>query len=276
MSSTRVLSILLVVGLTSYAAPGAWATIYLALDADFEGKPVNQPIGTGGAAVGEPVEIVQSTDAIVRDTPMPSRCLEMSDIDEYFAGGAAFEFLDSAEYTTGLVKIEMDLWFEELEDYFVYVREQGTAAQTFANIRFSGGGIVVAEDADTTPGQVVGTYEADRVVPIVIQFDLDKGVWHLTLDGMRVLADEPHGVTERGVGQVIIGVSHDEDLDGKVNLDNLLVTWNDSPPACGAVPGIPKPADGGYILPLGLALCVIALGGVVMRWSAKPASRDAF
>jgi hypothetical protein len=157
MRCTRALSVMLVVGLAAYAVPAAWATIHLGIEADFEGKPVDQPIGTGGAAVGEPVEIVQSTEAIVRDTPMPSRCLEMSDIDEYFAGGAAFEFLNSAEYASGVVKIGMDLWFEGLEDYFVYVREHGTAAEVFANVRFCAGGIVLAEDADTPTGQVVGT-----------------------------------------------------------------------------------------------------------------------
>ena len=48
----------------------------LLLDATFEGKDVNAPIGTGGAAAGEPRAVAPSPDAaFVRDEPMPTRCL---------------------------------------------------------------------------------------------------------------------------------------------------------------------------------------------------------
>src|SRR5690625_4621624 len=39
----------------------------LLLAADFDDKPLNQPIDTGGAALGEPVNVSTVLDAVVRD-----------------------------------------------------------------------------------------------------------------------------------------------------------------------------------------------------------------
>ncbi len=200
--------------------PSAEGAVYCR--ASFDDKLVDQPIGTGGPGVGEPVFVSSGVSAMVRGGIMPSPCLQISDQSTTTAGSARFELLGGAEITSGFVVIEADFWFESYEDYFLYVREQGTAAHTFTNLYFNADGEVRCSDSNGPVG-VIGTYETGRHFPVKINYNMDTGVYFVILDDVLVLANQSHGVTGRGIGSVLFGCTFDTDLAGSFCIDHLFI-----------------------------------------------------
>jgi|WetSurMetagenome_2_1015567.scaffolds.fasta_scaffold269719_1 hypothetical protein len=209
--------------LLTAAAPAE--TTYL--NATFDDKPIDTPIGTGGAAVGEPVSFdVGAVSAIVRQGPTPTRTLEIRDTSDYFAGAVQFEFLGSQELNSGFLSIALDLWFHELGDgrqFFIFVREQQFATCSFADIRFYPDGNVALTDHSNS-NRMVGTYVTGKRVPVVLNFYLDAGTYDVWLDGAQVVFQQAHGVSGCGIGSVWIGSDTDADLEGVLSLDDIKVT----------------------------------------------------
>lgn len=223
MKSYTQLFLLSFLAMIMVTVPAAADTIYL--EANFDDKPLDVPIGTGGPTLGEPVYVGTAVTAIVRGAPMPTPCLELQDIDDYYAGSARFEFLGSAELTSGQVGISAMLWFSALSpgyNFYIYVREQGSSAQSFTNITFHDDGRVYADDANS-PSIFLGNYDINRVTPIGIIFDMDAGTYDVWLDNLLVLEGETHGIVGRGVGAVLFGCLHDSDVDGHFFVDDILV-----------------------------------------------------
>jgi hypothetical protein len=196
------------------------AVIYL--DAGFDDKTVGEPIGTGGPDVGEPVSVSSCVTAIVRGDPMPTPFLEIADNDDYAAGSARFELLGGVEITTGVVVVTANLWFPAYENFFIYVREQGSSASVFTNLYFGADGLVTCRDANSYNG-VIGTYDTGRHFPVQITYSMDYGMYFVWLDGVLVLAYEEHGVVGDGVGAVLFGCTHDADYDGRMFVDDVFV-----------------------------------------------------
>ena len=106
MGATSLRTLLVIA--VAASAPGTVSAQVL-LDANFDDKTIDAPIGIGGAAVGEPVYVWNVT-AIVRDSPMSSPSLEIHDDDDFGTGSAKFNFLADAEISSGFVSIAADIW----------------------------------------------------------------------------------------------------------------------------------------------------------------------
>ncbi|MBM3286851.1 MAG: T9SS type A sorting domain-containing protein [Candidatus Eisenbacteria bacterium] len=219
MRSPLVLVVLLLTA-AALLAPAASATVYL--KADFDDKLVGLHIGMGGAALGEPVSRIGVADT-VRGGAMPTPCLDIMDNSTTSAGNLRFEFLESQEVTAGGLVISMNLWFPAYEQFFIYIREQGTSARSFLNLRFAESGAVSCSDANGDNG-VIGSYETGRHYRVWIFFAMDTGLYSVYLDGAPAIISEDHGVTDRGVGAVLLGCSYDTDRDGRFYVDDLSVT----------------------------------------------------
>lgn len=197
-------------------------TAQVLLDADFDDKSIDTPIGLGGAEVGEPTYL-SSVSAMVRDSPMASSALEFQDIVTSGTGFARFDFLDLAEVTSGVVRITCELWFAEFEDFTFDIRESGSASRTFATLKFQSSSTIRWGDFDTPGNNPIGTYEIGRPLQLRFEYDMDAGTYELELDGELLLEDETHGITDRGVGSVSMGCDNDADLLGALYVDNLYV-----------------------------------------------------
>ncbi len=187
------------------AIPAAADTVYL--QANFNDKPLDTPIGTGGPTLGEPVQVGSQIIATVRADPLATPSLEIQDNDDYAVGCVLFEFLGSAEITTGTVAVMATLWFHEPgsgHSFCIYVREQGSSAHMFTNLNFQPDRNISYGDQNTFP-TLIGTYQTGRPFTVAIVYDLDAGHYDVYLDNSLALANEPHGITERGVGA---GSSH--------------------------------------------------------------------
>jgi len=219
---------LLLIGCAFLAAAGGVAaaeTVYL--EADFNDKPVNRPIETGGPTVGEPIAVDTGIiTAIVREGPMGSQSLEIGDDDVFSAGYVEFGFLGDAELTAGIVVIAADLWFPPLGEgrsYSVIVREQAGAADNFASLIFGAAGEIQLGDAAGYPG-VIASYQPERTTRLILEYDMDSGTYDIWVDGVRVVDDRSHGITESGVGSLYFGCVHDPDTEGYFFVDAISVS----------------------------------------------------
>lgn len=211
---------MLLVWVALISAPLAAAPI---LDADFDDKTADAPIGTGGPAVGEPISVHANVDAIVRSTPFATNALELTHDAMTSAGTVRFEFLGSAEISTCKLEISGKFWFDLFEpSYTLRVREQSTAGSSFLNLIFDGDGDVNYSDEDSPTTVDLADFVADAEVDFVVTFDLTAGTYDLTVGGVQLLDDETHGVTGDGVGAVLVGFINTVPV-GPFWLDDLLV-----------------------------------------------------
>jgi len=209
---------------TALATHAAAQTIHLA--ADFDDKVIDAPIGVGGPELGEPVRVDGAVLAVVRDQPMPTPGLELSDNHDYAAGHVVFEFLDDAEIVSGFVTIRFDVCIPMTPTncgYSVGVREHDGASRNFTDLGFTADGWILAYNTDYQ-SIVIGPWEPGETHGLAICHDLEAGTYDIWLDGFPALTDEPHGITDRGVGRVSFGCDHDVDLEGRFVVDNVLVT----------------------------------------------------
>jgi len=220
MRLERIFSPVLVLAL---AAPAAGQVI---LDADFDDKTVDVPIGTGGAAAGEPISTGEpNVTTFVRSSPFATPSLEIADASSVTSGAPTFNFLDDEEVTSGLLTIELELWIPVAERFVVQIREPTFASASFFSLRVQDDLDLYVSDADSNGGAFyVGVYPEGRAFGVRIVFDMDAGTYDLWVDGQQLLDDETHGVVGRGVGSVRVGADFDTDLDGEIYVDEIRVT----------------------------------------------------
>jgi len=190
------------------------------LDCDFEDQPLDEPIGTGGAAAHQPVDI-GGMPAMVRTSPTGGRALEILDYLDYGTDTVRFELLNTAEITTGVLTFTAVLHFVDFEDYLVYVREPLHSGSSFLDLRFENGGTVSQGDADDFGMFPVGSYTTGEDLLLEIVFDMEAATCAITLDGALIVPAESHGVTGAGVGSILFGFDHDSDLDGHYYLQSV-------------------------------------------------------
>jgi hypothetical protein len=204
--------------------PGQAQTTFL--EADFDDKPIDMPIGTGGPEVGEPVYVEPFVEAVVRDAPMPTPCLEISDVDDYYAGSVDFNFLDDAELYDGHLTMTCTLWFNHDpggEGYAIMFREHSSSVFNFLTIYFNGFGEVYCFDTDSN-SPLLATYETGRPVPLKVFFDLDAGHYTIWLDGIGIRWHDSTGIVGSGIGSFKIGCNHDSNTEGTFYIDDILIT----------------------------------------------------
>lgn len=198
------------------------------LDCDFDAQPLDTEIGTGGAAVGQPVSA--QAPAIVRNAPFATPSLEIGDDSAVTAESVRFEFLDNAAISTGQLTFSMNLWFATPgENINLYIREQGSSSQSFMNLRFDGGGTISHGYEGSGGNTVVGTYQFHAAQPLTIAFDLDAETVSASLDGTSIITDSPFGGVPEGIGALLLGTDFDADSLGTVHVDDILVTSTNDP-----------------------------------------------
>lgn len=193
------------------------------LDATFNNYPPGTPIGMGGAALGEPVYIGGCVPTIEVGPPLGNRALLIPDESSVGAASVRFGFLGDAEPSTPL-SISFWMSLDQLEEYNIYIREQGTTAQVFLNIELNSSGQVFITDSDP-PGAIntIHSYAAGTPIRVEITFEPDFDYYSVWWNGERIVYRESHGIAGREVGQIAFACESDSDLDGAMRIDNLKV-----------------------------------------------------
>jgi len=201
-------------------------TAYVLLEADFEDEPVDQVIGTGGAALGQPVSF-NATVPRVRAGLFPSQALEIPDGSQTSTNSVTFEFLDDAEIDDQPVSITAWLQTDSDTTYFMRLREQGSNTQTILDVSIAADGYVAVRDGDGFTDQVGAVLPG---VPFRLELALEMGgrAYSLWVDGERVRHRAPLGGDgSRGVGRVIFAADYDFDFAGRLLIDEIRAhAWN--------------------------------------------------
>lgn len=154
--------------------PAGLATL---LDADFEDKTPDEPIGTGGAVVGEPVSVGSRLKTTVVDRWIDgepaTRVLELE--REPFGPGssiASWQFLRQARVDDGFVLAEFKLTPLAVNDGLVALAtDDGTELVSLVLRRI--GNRIAARFADDEEGIVIGEYVVGETITVRLACDLE-------------------------------------------------------------------------------------------------------
>ncbi len=212
----------LCLALALFLAP-ALAGAQEVLVATFDDKPIDVAIGTGGAALGEPISVSGAISAVVRSAPMATPALEIQDASASTAGSARFEFLGGQEIDSGMVRVGVDVQAPDvLSNLAIGCREAGSSVHVFGSVTMGPDGLIWGSDGTGGTGGLV-PYPLGTTFHLELVFDMADGTWDLYLDGVLVLDDRPHGVAGSGLGAVLVGSEWDSDLVGTAYVDTLIV-----------------------------------------------------
>ncbi|MGY6588825.1 MAG: hypothetical protein ACXIUB_11140 [Wenzhouxiangella sp.] len=208
-----------------FAAPLVSAQTLLM--ADFNNKPLNQPIGTGGAVMGEPTFVSPVIDAIVRQSPGGGRMLEMFMEERPSTASVRFQFFNDQEVTGGQVLIQARVRLaaeDEFSNIGISLREANGATQSFLNMNLLSNNRRLQV---IRPGVPVtgfnGVLALSDANDLAILYDLDEAQISVCLNG-SLLIDELPTLFEstRGIGSLLLSQSGIGG-DTVVNLEELRV-----------------------------------------------------
>ena len=221
------------------------------LFADFQDKPLNQPIGNGGAAAGEPVQIPAELDALVRGGVVTERrLLELTWADHALSPALVrFHWLDEAEVDSGTVTVSLRLTPVQGGSFAVHLRESQTSEKLFGSLRLFADGSANISDA-SGDGELVSipgfSWSYGRSYLVEWVYDLDAGRYDFSIDGVRHFEGRPHNVEQngRGLGAVLVGMYALSYPDSQLYLDDIRVSWSATNDIFAdgfeAVPGLPS------------------------------------
>jgi len=198
------------------------------LDCNFNDKTVGELIGTGGAAVHEPIDRNQ-IPAIVRAQPFATPSLEMREDWGFGARALRFEFLDDLAISAGMLRITFDLQFDDLNSFNIYVREKSFSGVSFLDLNFTSDGSINASDLNGLSASFLGSYTTGTVIPVTLAYNLDALTYDMTIGTNTPIVSESLGPIPQGIGAILIGPGHDADSTGTFHLDNLKITATQIP-----------------------------------------------
>lgn len=200
------------------------------LDANFDDKPVGQPIGTGGAALGEPVALSNLTTTVI-DTGGGNRVLQVdNDLSSTNARRLRWAFLDDQEVAEGPLIVRFTLRASLTDRFSILLREAlGGSTQNFLSVSFSANGTFGASDAAGTVPLSANTYSANVDHAFELRYDMDAGTYQILLDGTSLVSGRAHGIVDRGIGALVIGYQSSS-AGSRFFLDELLVEAALPPP----------------------------------------------
>jgi hypothetical protein len=217
----------------------------LVLDADFDTKTVGQPIGYGGAALGEPTLASPGLTSVVVDVGMGNRILRLDAPPTGSARTMRWEFLHNAEIRTGMVAFDLDVGFGVLDNYQIYIREATSSTSSFTTLRFFSNGTISLSDAGGSAGLAGVSYAANQVYRVRLIYDMDSATYTAMLNDTVLVENRAHGVsTGRGIGAIATGIQSSAVVGGPMFIDALQVGASDAGGIAGEIAFLVEPGSG--------------------------------
>lgn len=181
----------------------------LLLQADFNDKQLNTPLGTGGAVVGEPTTLSPGLSAIVRAAPLTSPSLHLSQSTITAEKIAQFKLLGNAKVRRGELHVGFTVHTPSVFDTFrMRMRQPTGTAAFFGGIEFTPGGVI-----ETLHGlngnEGFFNYAPDTTYRFKLIYQLAAGTYDIYINDKVRLGGAKHSVTdpERGVGALDFGLT---------------------------------------------------------------------
>lgn len=192
-----------------------------ALYADFDNKVAGQPIGSRGSTYGEPKNLGSLDATVVEISPGQNLLRVSNDLSSASARRMTWPLMGDAEITEGVVKISFDLTPSALDNYGVLVRESVSSSRSFMTIALNPAGLISVSDAAGLIMQFA--YAANVPLHFELSFDMDAVESSLTVNGSSIFSGRSFGITDRGVGRVLIGYASGSS-GTPFDLDNLKIS----------------------------------------------------
>jgi hypothetical protein len=193
------------------------------LEATFDDKTIDAPIGTSGAAAGEPAWLEGPCTATVRSAPFNTPCLEIEQASTPGLARAVFELLDGVDPNSGLVVLVADVWFEELSsqhEYDIHIYSANWGTTVFAMTINWDSGVNVWSTGG--PTQTIGSAPTGRSFPILIALNMDARTYSVWLDGTLAALDLTMSPTGE-VSHILVGPTQNPVAGSKMWLDQIRV-----------------------------------------------------
>jgi hypothetical protein len=211
--------------LVTLVLPGLLAGVALAdqtyMSVTFDDKPVDQPLGTGGTAVGEATSCDSQIEAIVRATPFDTRSLEIHNTD-LEANRNIYFGLPDAPVSSGLAVVIADLWFYQTGlGWTPYIEFYDSGWSDLLGIYLMSDGtirIIDSEIAATVP-----SYPTGRSLPILVAMDFDADTYSVWIDEVQWVADRPMTVSGSNFNIIQIGSGSDCAAENHFSIDQIRV-----------------------------------------------------
>ncbi len=195
----------------------------LVLDVDLEDKVLGDSIGTGGAEANEPVTITNGLNTEIIEFGAANQALLMQNSTSGSARTIRWEFLNNAEAKEGIVAIEIDVYFDQLDNYQFQVRQASGSSSSFSNTRFLVNGNISITDSGGSAG-IVGSYVADQLYRLRFTFDIDNGTYIVWLDNDILVENKPYGVDDgNGIGSLLTGFQSSASSSASFVIDDLQI-----------------------------------------------------
>lgn len=190
------------------------------LDANFDNKALGQPIGTGGATLGEPVSLstnLTATEIVPATTGRALRFTRLDTPDNSAATSMRFAFLDNRELQSENFRISLTLTPEQLGAYAIRTREANTSAVRWVDVEFGADGKIRRQLGTELLAREIGSYVPGVPVEVSLHGDFPSGSFAVLINGIE--ADSGSFTpAARGVGSVLISF-----LAGSANFGKSLV-----------------------------------------------------
>jgi hypothetical protein len=192
------------------------------MECTFDDKTIDQPIGTGGATLGEPVWVDASIQATVRSAPFPTPSLELHNtVDE--PANLGFE-LAGAQVTAGLVVVSVDLWLQQTGPGWEYTVELYPIAwQRLVFIFVSEDGRIQLID-NAGEAAVVDPCPTGRMLPIVVAMDLDADTYSAWIDEIELVSDRALPNAALGFFRILVKTYRNYGQPSRLSIDRIAVT----------------------------------------------------
>lgn len=202
----------------------------LVLDADFDDKPIGQPIGVGGAEVGEPATISNGLVTTIIDPAVGNPILRLQNTTMGAARAMRWELLDNLEVESGLIAFDVDIEFAMRDNYQVLIREASGSGSSFATFRFFSAGNITLTDSNGAASLPPFSYNAGQTYRLRLIYDVGAGTYSVFIDDTELVADRAHGVsTGRGLGSIIFAFQSNASAAAEFTIDALQVGAADAP-----------------------------------------------
>jgi hypothetical protein len=192
----------------------------------FDDKTIDEPIGTGGPANGEPSWIDDEIEAIVRSTPFDTPSLEINNLTTI--GNMGFEL--PALVNEGIVAVITDLWFYEDSDCWYTFGLYDSYGQPIAQIFFETNGLARITD---TNGIVIEDvpYATGLPVPVLMAIDLETRSYSVWIDEVQRVVDRPLGASILDFQRVKVSAGYNCSDGNRFSIDQIRIL--------GRVPPVP-------------------------------------
>ncbi len=190
------------------------------LDADIENKILGQPIGTGGASVGEPETIQNTLETEVIEAGLDNQALLITNPNG-IAYTVTWGFLHDIEYSTGQLTVAMDVDFPSVDHYALTFGRISDSGVFYSSLSFGLTGSIGISDSNGFAG-FVGSYVENQWYRLKMVFDMDTGLYDVYLDDAELLTDRAHELyLESGTGIIQTGFQSTSSEGSSLIVDNL-------------------------------------------------------